>query len=80
MPTGSPCTPWRTGRSGRILPLKWTFNLAGGYDDNVNASNYDQQEAAFIKHGHRRLPGQLRFRDPVLLLRQAWGYLLPEGP
>lgn len=30
------------------LPLKWTFNLAGGYDDNVNASNYDQQEAAFI--------------------------------
>lgn len=21
------------------LPLKWTFNLAGGYDDNVNASN-----------------------------------------
>lgn len=19
------------------LPLKWTFNLAGGYDDNVNA-------------------------------------------
>lgn len=30
------------------LPLKWTFNLAGGYDDNVNASNFDQQESAFI--------------------------------
>lgn len=30
------------------IPLKWTFNLAGGYDDNVNASNYNQQEAAFI--------------------------------
>lgn len=30
------------------LPLKWSFNLAGGYDDNVNASNYDQQESAFI--------------------------------
>lgn len=62
------------------LPLKWTFNLAGGYDDNVNASNYDQQEAAFISTDIGALPGQLRFRDPVLLLRQAWGYLLPEGP
>lgn len=30
------------------IPLKWSFNLAGGYDDNVNASNYDQQESAFI--------------------------------
>lgn len=40
--------PGRTGRSGRIPSPKWTFNLAGGYDDNVNASNYDQQEAAFI--------------------------------
>ena len=30
------------------LPLKWTFNVAGGYDDNVNASNFNQQESAFI--------------------------------
>lgn len=30
------------------LPLKWFFNLAGGYDDNVNASNYNKQESAFI--------------------------------
>lgn len=30
------------------LPLKWTFNVAGGYDDNVNASNHNQQESAFI--------------------------------
>lgn len=26
------------------LPLKWTFNVAGGYDDNVNASNFNQQK------------------------------------
>lgn len=30
------------------LPLKWTFNVAGGYDDNVNATNSNQQESAFI--------------------------------
>lgn len=30
------------------LPLKWTFDLAGGYDDNVNATNSNQQESAFI--------------------------------
>ena len=30
------------------LPLKWFFNLAGGDDDNVNASNYNKQESAFI--------------------------------
>lgn len=30
------------------LPLKWTFNVAGGYNDNVNASNFNQQESAFI--------------------------------
>lgn len=49
MPTGSPCTPWQDRSVWKNpFPLKWTFNLAGGYDDNVNASNYDQQEAAFI--------------------------------
>lgn len=30
------------------LPLKWSFNVAGGYDDNVNATNSNQQESAFI--------------------------------
>lgn len=30
------------------LPLKWTFNVAGGYDDNVNSSNFNKQESAFI--------------------------------
>lgn len=43
-----PVHPGRPVGLEESLPLKWTFNLAGGYDDNVNASNYDQQEAAFI--------------------------------
>lgn len=30
------------------LPLKWNFNVAGGYDSNVNASNWDEDESAFI--------------------------------
>lgn len=30
------------------LPLKWTFSVAGGYDDNVNATHANQQESAFI--------------------------------
>ena len=55
------------------LPLKWFFNLAGGYDDNVNASNYNKQESAFIST-------DIGCRDPVFFLRQAGGYFLPERP
>ncbi len=30
------------------LPHKWTFSVAAGYDDNVNASGIHQNESAFI--------------------------------
>ncbi len=30
------------------LPLKWTFSVAAGYDDNVNSSGFHQDESAFI--------------------------------
>jgi len=62
------------------LPLKWTFNLAGGYDDNVNASNYDQQEAAFISTD---IGASLANYDSVTqysFSAKLGGYLLPEGP
>lgn len=66
--------------SGRVPSSQVFFNLAGGYDDNVNASNYNKQESAFISTD---IGCSLANYDAVTqysFSAKLGGYFLPERP